>query len=403
MARSALTVEEALARILAGVVPGPAETVDLLSAAGRTLAEPVVAMRTQPPFDASAMDGYAVRAADVSALPAALTLIGEAAAGRAFTGRLSPHTAVRIFTGAPLPAGADAIVIQENTRRTDTAVEVVEGAPDAGHVRRAGSDFRAGDCLIEAGTRLAARHVLLAANAGHAHLQVHRRPRVAILATGDELVTPGDIPRDDQIVASNGYGLAALVAAAGGTPQYLGIARDTLDALAGSIAEAHDADVLVTIGGASVGDHDLVGRALTDAGFTIDFWKIAMRPGKPLLCARRGRLTAIGLPGNPVSSLICGRVFLVPLLARLSGRSGADGAPRPMMLAAPLPANGPRRHYLRARTVAMSDGSAGVNPLSSQDSSLSALLASADCLIVQPENDPGAAAGQTVPVLPIDF
>lgn len=400
---SALSVEAALERILDSVAPLEAEHVDLIAAAGRVLAADLAARLTQPPFDASAMDGYAVRAADVATLPATLRLIGESAAGHAFTGTVQAGETARIFTGAPLPPGADAIVIQENVEAEGSLIRVVDGQPDVEHVRPRGGDFREGDTPLRAGKRLTARDITLAAAMGHATLPVRRRPRVAILATGDELVAPGETPRADQIISSNPYGLAAMISAAGGEPKLLGIARDTHESLAEKIALAHDADILLTIGGASVGDHDLVVPALERAGMSLGFWKIAMRPGKPLIFGRRGEQRIVGLPGNPVSSLICTRVFVVPLIAKLLD----DGAPasraRTAALSVALPANGPRAHYMRGRLGHGDDGAATVAPVSSQDSSLLTPLAAADCLIVRPPHALALAPGSAVTTLDLDF
>ncbi|MGD9668345.1 MAG: gephyrin-like molybdotransferase Glp [Hyphomicrobiaceae bacterium] len=398
-----LSVEEALARILAKARVLDAEEVPLTALAGRVLATDVAARLTQPPFDASAMDGYAVRARDVAALPATLTLIGESAAGHAFAGTVGPGQTVRIFTGAPVPQGADAIVIQENAEADGTHVQVVEGTPDPAHVRVRGGDFSQDQTVLAKGHRLTARDVLLAAAMGHASLACTRRPRVAILATGDELVEPGETPRPDQIVSSNPYGLAAMLATFGAEPILLGIARDTLDSLAEKLAAASDADILVTIGGASVGDHDLVVPALTTAGMTLDFWKIAMRPGKPMIFGHRDRQIILGVPGNPVSSMICARVFAVPLILAMLGLPAAVANPVPAALTAPIEANGPRAHYMRACRAATSDGAAGVRPLANQDSSLIAPLAAADCLIIRPPRAPALPAGAKVDTLPLDF
>lgn len=398
-----LSVEEALARILAKARVLDAEEVPLTALAGRVLATDVAARLTQPPFDASAMDGYAVRARDVAALPATLTLIGESAAGHAFAGTVGPGQTVRIFTGAPVPQGADAIVIQENAEADGTHVQVVEGTPDPAHVRVRGGDFSQDQTVLAKGHRLTARDVLLTAAMGHASLACTRRPRVAILATGDELVEPGETPRPDQIVSSNPYGLAAMLATFGAEPILLGIARDTLDSLAEKLAAASDADILVTIGGASVGDHDLVVPALTNAGMTLDFWKIAMRPGKPMIFGHRDRQIILGVPGNPVSSMICARVFAVPLIMAMLGLPAAVADPVPAALTAPIEANGPRAHYMRARRAATSDGAAGVRPLANQDSSLIAPLAAADCLIIRPPRAPALPAGAKVDTLPLDF
>ncbi|MBV1694802.1 MAG: molybdopterin molybdotransferase MoeA [Hyphomicrobiales bacterium] len=399
----AITVADALARVLDGVRRiDEIEIVPIEAADGRVLAAPLAARLTQPPFDASAMDGYAVRAADVARLPARLAVIGEAAAGHAFTGVLGPGQAVRIFTGAPLPAGADAVVIQENTRRDGDMVEVSLGTPDRDHVRPHGGDFRSGAELLPQGRRLTARDVTLAAAMGHPSVPAVRRPRVAIVATGDELVPPGVEPRADQIVCSNPYGVAAMVRAAGGEPVLLGIAADTRAALEAKIDLARSADVIVTIGGASVGDHDLVGPVLAARGMEPGFWKIAMRPGKPLLFGRLGQSRVLGLPGNPVSSLITTRLFVVPLVSALLGMPAAHLAPRQAIAAVALEANGIREHYMRATLSQTPDGPA-VTPVASQDSSLIALLAAADCLIVRPIGAPAIAAGERVPILPLDF
>ncbi len=397
-----LSVSEALSRVLAGAEPLGVEEVPLEAAARRVLAGPLTAKLTQPPFNASAMDGYAVRAQDITNLPATLTVIGEAAAGRGFAGPVSKNECVRIFTGAPLPADADAIVIQENTRRDGKTVVVTEGRPDPAHIRARGKDFKAGDALLEADRPIDARALTLAAAMGHAVLTVRRKPRVAILATGDELVPPGTAPGPGQIIASNAYGLAALVEAAGGTPHLLGIARDTQAAIEEKIAAAGDADVIVTIGGASVGDHDLVAPALTESGMTLDFWKIAMRPGKPMLFGRIGPKRVLGLPGNPVSSLVCGRVFLVPLIRALLGLPAEDRAPETAKLSVDLEANGPRAHYMRA-TLDSASAPPVATPLPDQDSALLSPLARAQCLIVRPANAPEASRGASVQILRLDF
>jgi len=398
-----LSVDEALMRILTRARVLDTETVPLTALAGRVLAADVVSHLTQPPFDASAMDGYAVRSSDVATLPATLNLIGESAAGHAFQGSIGAGETVRIFTGAPVPEGADAIVIQENTQADGERVRIVEGTPDPGHVRPRGGDFRQGQAVLTTGHRLSARDILLIAATGHASVACTRRPRVAILATGDELVEPGQTPRADQIVSSNPYGLAAMLTAFGAEAILLGIARDTLDSLAEKLAAAADADIIITIGGASVGDHDLVVPALKAAGMTLDFWKIAMRPGKPMIFGHRDQQVILGVPGNPVSSMICARVFAVPLVMAMLGLPADAASAVAAPLASPLEANGPRTHYMRARRTSAGESAEGVRPIQSQDSSLIAPLAAADCLIVRPAHAPALPAGAKVDTLPLDF
>jgi molybdopterin molybdotransferase len=403
-----LSVDEALTRILDGVAPTPAEVVAIEAAHRRTLAEPLAALITQPPFDASAMDGYAVRSGDVARLPATLALIGEAAAGHPFAGEIAAGQAVRIFTGAPMPAGADAVVIQENATqdkagRDGPTVTVREGTPERGNVRLTGFDFRAGEVLLGPGRRLGPREVSLAAAMGHGTVRVHRRPRVAVISTGDELLLPGSQPGPGQIISSNHLGVAALAEAAGAEASFIGIARDTRASLEAHFARAEGADVIVTIGGASVGDHDLVGPVLEARGMALAFWKIAMRPGKPLMFGRLGAARVLGLPGNPVSSLVCTRVFLVPLLRALLGQPADDAQPSQARAGVVLEPNGPRQHYMRATTAAGPDGLPVVTPVRSQDSSLLAPLAQADCLLVRPVKAPAAPAGTLVPILPLDF
>jgi molybdopterin molybdotransferase len=399
----ALSVEEALQRIIADVTPTPAELVPIAQAAGRILSEPLTARLTQPPFDASAMDGYAVRSADVEKLPVRLKVIGQAAAGHPFEGHVGPGEAVRIFTGAPLPVGADAIVIQENTVALDGSVEVREGRPDPDHIRRRGFDFQQSDLLLNPGRRLGPREVTLAAAAGYGEVPVRRKPVVAILATGDELVSPGTLPGPGQIVSSNPLGVAALLTQAGADARLLGIARDNRESLIQHVEAARDADVLVTIGGASVGDHDLVGPVLQSLGMELSFWKIDMRPGKPLLYGRLGPQRVIGLPGNPVSALICTRVFLVPLVRRLLGLPDEEAAAVRAVLAEPVEANGPRQHYMRATLQREPDGRQLVRLARSQDSSLLAPLAASNVLLVRPPHAPALPAGAEVEVLLLDF
>jgi molybdopterin molybdotransferase len=405
-----LSVDDAMALLLADVQPMADEAVSLLDARHRILSGPIVATRTQPPFDVSAMDGYAVRAADVATVsaahPARLKLIGESAAGQRFTGRVDPGSAVRIFTGAPVPDGADAIVIQEYTARDPQDAHTVivhDGVPEAAHLRRAGGDFRTGDKLLEAGRRLSAREITLAASMGHATVNVSRRPRIAIIATGNELVLPGAACGPDQIVCSNPYGVAYLASGAGGDVTFLGIAGDTRAELNDKLDAAAGADIVVTIGGASVGDHDLVAPVLAARGMTPAFWKIAMRPGKPLLFGRVGPQRFLGLPGNPVSALICARVFLVPLIERLTGLTSATSPPRHVPSSVALEANGPRTHYMRAVIGTNERGDEVVTPLRSQDSSLLTVLNQANCLLVRPAEGASLPSGASVPILPLDF
>ena len=319
----ALSVEEALERVLADAEPLAAESVAIEAARGRVLAAPLAAKLTQPPFDASAMDGFAVRKADIIKLPATLTVIGQAAAGHPFDGSVGSGEAVRIFTGAPVPAGADAIVIQEDTEHTPAQVTVRAGPIETGHIRRRGFDFRTGDALLSAGRKLGPRELSLAAAMGHGAVSVHRRPLVGILSTGDELVAPGEQPGPGQIVSSNHLGVGALAELAGADVRQLGIARDTRDSLTSHVAKAADCDILVTIGGASVGDHDLVAPVLEARGMRLAFWKIALRPGKPLMFGRLGDTRVLGLPGNPVS-----RIGLQPRVSRTTDPQAGRSARR---------------------------------------------------------------------------
>ena len=392
-----ISVEEAQARVCGNIRALAHETVALTDAAGRVLAGPLTARRSQPPAAVSAMDGYAVRAADIASVPVTLRMVGAVAAGGAYEGVLQPGECTRIFTGAPLPAGADTIVIQEDTEADGDRITMKEAEPLGRHVRKAGLDFGEGDARLAAGTVLSPRMLALAAAMNHPWLSVIRRPRVAILATGDEIVFPGEPIGPSQIVASTSTSLAGFVAANGGEPVLLGVARDTVASLREAAAAARDADVLVTIGGASVGEHDLVQTALKEEGLEVDFWKIAMRPGKPLMVGRLGGTQVLGLPGNPVSSLVCAVLFLRPLLYALQGRAG--GVPSPVMMPAggDINPNGIRQDYMRARF-----RGGGPVPFSVQDSSMLTALAEADGLIVRPPNAPAVSAGEAVPVLPLD-
>lgn len=390
-----LPVDVALAQLLDGATLLGSEIIDLGVAHGRILATDVAARLTQPPFAASAMDGFAVRFAD---LPGPWRVIGESAAGRGFAGVVEARTAVRIFTGAPMPIAADTIVVQEEIAGDGaTATLTGDGPPHLGaHVRAAGQDFAAGAPLLCAGDCLTPPRLGLLAAAGHVAVDVVRRPRICLIATGDELVQPGTTPGPDQIVSSNPMMLAALFTAAGAVITDPGIIPDRREALAAALQSAN-ADLIITIGGASVGDHDLVVPVLRDLGAEIDFWKIAMRPGKPMLAGRLGAARVIGLPGNPVSAYVCALLFAVPLIARLGGREAV--LPELFLpLAAPLPANGNRRDHLRARRT-----SNGALAFASQDSARLGVLAAADLLIVRDIDAPPAAAGDIVRCIALDM
>jgi molybdopterin molybdotransferase len=399
---SLLPLDEAHRRILDGVTPLDSESADLLQAIGRVLAEDVSATLTQPPFNASAMDGYAVRSADLARIPATLTVIGESNAGGPFFGEIGPGQAARIFTGAAVPPGADTVIIQESTTRDGDRVTVGEVMANT-NIRKAGGDFRTGDLLLASGRLLDASAITLASAGGHGRLEVRRRPRIAILATGDELVEPGGKLSAGQIISSNPYGLAAMVEQFGGEARLLGIAGDSIEALRAKLDQAGDADVLVTIGGASVGDRDLVKPALEAHGMTLDFWKVAIRPGKPMLFGRRNGMRILGLPGNPLSCLIAARVFLVPLMYALLGRPDWPLKERSAVLTHDVPANGPRQHYMRAKSYGGESGLPRVTALNIQDSAHMSALVAADALIVRPPEAPVAHAGDVVRVLPVDF
>lgn len=384
-------------RALLDSVPGTTDTemLPLARCAGRVLAADIAALRTQPPFANSAMDGYAARADDLQP-GKELRVTGESAAGRGFAGSVAPGEAVRIFTGAPLPEGTDAILIQENAEGVDgPVIRVTKAASKGQFVRAAGLDFGSGEVLLVAGRRLDSAALGLAAAMGHPELPVRRKPVVAILATGDELVLPGEPVGPDQIVASNSYALAALVEQAGGTALDLGIARDNHPDLAARIeaAKAANADVLVTLGGASVGAHDLVQAALKAQGMDLGFWKIAMRPGKPMMMGRLGPMVALGLPGNPVSSIVCGHLFVTPLIEALLGMAEPErDRGEPAILAVDLPANDERQDYLRS-TFITEAGERRVKPFPKQDSSMLANLARAEALVIRPVFAEPAKAG----------
>src|ERR1051326_9309634 len=394
-----ISVQEALARLLAPLEALPPEQVSVADAVGRVLAEEFAARRTQPPFAVSAMDGYAVRAEDVAAIPATLRIVTEIPAGAGYGGTIGAGEAARIFTGAPLPAGADAIVIQEDTERDGERGLVKEGAPKGRYVRRAGLDFAEGDVLLTAGKRLTPRDIGLAAAMNRPWLFVHRRPPVGILAPGDEIVMPGDPIGPHQIVSSNALALAAFTTACGGVPVLVGNAPDDPDALRPIAMAAQGTDLFVTTGGVSIGEHDLVRDVLSEEGLAIDFWQIAMRPGKPLMVGRYRGVPMLGLPGNPVSTLVCSLLFLKPALDKLSGLPEAAPAQATARLGVALKQNDRRQDYLRARLTRAGDGVLEAVPFDVQDSSMMRPLSASDCLVMRPPHAPALAAGADVPII----
>jgi molybdopterin molybdotransferase len=398
-----ISVAEALDHVLAHAAPLPAEEVPIDAAAGRVLATDLKALRTQPPADVSAMDGYAVRAGDVATTPVRLKVIGEVAAGRPFNSAIGPREAARIFTGGFVPAGADTVVIQELTKRDGDWVEVQKAAAKGRNVRPLGLDFRAGDALFEKGHRLTARDLALAAGMNHPLVPVHRQPKVALFATGDELVPPGTEPGPGQIVYSNGFALAALARAEGAAVVDLGVVADDLAATIAAVRRARDrdADILVTTGGASVGEHDLVQKAFAAEGMALSFWKVAMRPGRPLMHGRLGAMDVLGLPGNPVSSYVCAFLFLVPLIRKLAGRADLVVATEPALLGSDLAENDERADYLRALLREGPDGLIAT-PFPTQDSSMMAPLAQAGCLVIREPHAPAAKAGSRCVMVRLD-
>jgi molybdopterin molybdotransferase len=401
MSTALLSVADALARVLDGTAPLPHENAPLTDADGRVLAADVAALRTQPPADLSAMDGYAVRAADVASAPATLKIAGEVAAGRPFNGEIRAGEAARIFTGGVVPPGADTIVIQENTERDGERVVVNQSEKIGRHIRRAGLDFKEGQVLLPRGKRLTDRDVMLAAAMSHPAVPVHRRPKVAVFATGDELKPPGSALGPGEIVYSNGFALMALARNEGADVTDLGIVPDKVEATSAAIRRARDAgaDVLVTTGGASVGDYDLVQRGLKAEGLALSFWRVALRPGRPMMNGRLGAMHVLGLPGNPVSAYVCAFLFLVPLLRRLAGRSDLEAARESAVLGVDMPANDERADYLRATLTPGADGTLVATPVRIQDSSMMAALAKADCLVVREAFEPAAKAGSRCVIL----
>ncbi|ODT58985.1 MULTISPECIES: gephyrin-like molybdotransferase Glp [Paracoccus] len=384
-----ISVEQALAHVLA-LAPAPhPETVALEHAHGRVLLEPAVAAVTQPPFDASAMDGYALRRAD---LPGPLDVIGTSAAGHPWTGEARPGTAIRIFTGAPVPAGYDHVELQENILRDGDRI-TVQTRSTGSNIRARGNDFAAGD-RMEPGRILGAAQIGLLAAMNVAQVTVARAPQVVILAGGDELVPPGTTPAPGQIISSNDLALAALAREAGAVPRILPIARDTPDSLRDSFRAAEGADLLVTIGGASVGDHDLVAKIAAEQGIVRSFYKVALRPGKPLMAGQMGAGAMLGLPGNPVSAMVCGVLFMQPLIRAMLGLEPGPLI-RTALLGRDLPAEGPRQHYLRA-SLAGADDLPQITPYDDQDSARLTVMSDADALLIRPPEDPARKAGDRV-------
>jgi molybdopterin molybdotransferase len=399
-----LSVADALAAVLAQALPLASEPVPLAGAVGRVLTADLAALRTQPPADVSAMDGYAVRGADVGA-PAVLRVVGEVAAGRPFDCAIGPGEAARIFTGAVMPPGADTVVIQEVTSRDGDSVAIKREETKGRNVRRKGADFKQGDVLLEKGRRLSPRDIALAGAMNHAEVPVRRRPRLAVFATGDELVEPGTPPAPGQIVHSNGIAIAAVARGEGAEATDFGIVPDRLDATIAAVRRARAAgvDVLVTSGGASVGDYDFVQEAFAAEGMALSFWKVALRPGRPLMHGWLGGMQVLGLPGNPVSAYVCAVLFLVPLLRHLAGRTDLSLAPEAAVLGCALKANDERADYMRATLECRPDGTKIATPFRAQDSSLLVPLADADCLLVREPFAPAAEPGSPCVILNLQF
>nr|WP_321456967.1 gephyrin-like molybdotransferase Glp [uncultured Cohaesibacter sp.] len=395
-----LSVQDALRQLLSDVSVTEVETVSLHHATGRILAADLVAKRDQPPFRASAMDGYAIKSDNVKDLPTKLQIIGEVPAGYHFPDALHNWEAVRIFTGAPVPEGADTVVMQEKTERDGAFVTILKETDKGANIRDMGQDFKNGDILLRKGTELTYRHLALAAAMNHAVLPVYKRPVIAILSTGDELVLPGESPTESQIIAANNFAIASFAQTIGADIMDLGIARDDLSEISTTIekAVAAQVDCLVTIGGVSVGDHDLVQDALKKAGMDLKFWRIAMRPGKPLLAGKLGSTHVLGLPGNPVSSMTCALLFLQPIIRKMLGKEGHFNTGQ-AILANALPQNDYRQSYMRARTHIDESGRTVASLFSDQDSSKMASFAEADCVIVRPPDAPAAKIGELCTII----
>ena len=389
-----ITVDDALAHLMSLTSPLDSEEVPLIEAAGRVLAKDVTAKRDQPPFAASAMDGYAMRADEVEQ-HSILKVIGEAAAGHRFDGTVKPGQAVRIFTGAPVPTGADFVVIQEDVTRSGDLITIANAPSDNSNIRPSGSDFTVGD-TVTAPRILSPSDIALLASMNIATVPVTRRPQVALISTGDELVMPGEDPGQDQIIASNTFGLKAMLDQLGAHARILPIARDNEKSLAMAFDLANGADLIITIGGASVGDHDLVGKVVGDLGLERSFYKVAMRPGKPLMAGRLHGVAMAGLPGNPVSAMVCGQVFIAPMIRNMLGLGATPPAPLTASLAKDMPANGPRQHYMRARVE-----NNQIQACDRQDSALLTVLADANALLIRPPHDPARTVGDQITYVPI--
>jgi len=389
---SLLPLDQAIARVVDNISPLGVEMVPLAQASGRILASALSANITQPPFAASSMDGYAVRADDVASVPAILEQIGGAPAGSAFAGSVGAGQTVRIFTGGVVPQGADCVVIQENTTSSGNAITVLASAGVGNAIRPLGFDFKTGDVLLEQGCTIGPVQIALAAAMNHAELPVRKKPKVAIIATGDELVAAGQTPSPHQIISSNGPGLVAAVEAFGAIAIDIGIARDTPESLVQALAKAESADLLITLGGASVGDHDIVQDILKQQGVEIDFWRIAMRPGKPLMFGQRGSMRVLGLPGNPVSAMVCTQIFVKPVIDAYLGRDHRQKS-FTVELGSDLPANDLRQEFMRASLSQNGEDTPIATPFRKQDSSLLSRLAKADCLVIRPPHAPPAKTG----------
>jgi molybdopterin molybdotransferase len=394
--RLMISVEDALARITQAMTPVASETVGLETVVGRFLSEDVISRRTQPPFDISAMDGYALRSEDAKIAPFTLRQIGEVPAGSAFKDSVKPGTCVRIFTGGRVPDTADTVIMQEQTAVSGDEVTFSEAKEAGNNIRSAGGDFMEGDIGLSAGHRVTAQDASLLAAMNVPWVSVHRKPRIALLATGDELVRPGEPVGENQILSSNTYGIGAMIRQWGGEPVDLGIAQDNTSHLRACLEGAKGCDVLVTLGGASVGDHDLVQKVLTEDGLDLDFWKIAMKPGKPLIFGNWAGLPLVGVPGNPVSALVCALLYLKPALYALQGDKDPREANKtvPVILGQDLPKNGPRQDFMRARLERV-DGQLRAFPFESQDSAKLSVLSAAGCLVIRTPNHEASKAGDT--------